>query len=246
MATELLLLYLDREHLGDTMFIKELASRLTRLGMEGPPRAVIHGSGPQTEQALETEGLFLERSKGVFPVSSPREQALVERSIRETNQRMVSLLTELHVASVGIQGVDRKLFQRSKEQLIQVHNPQWIEQLAQQYVTPVISTLGVDTSSGQIHELSAPLAVNAFARASSFDTVTVVCFTTGKGLGIQRNGEWQSQMPVEELTSEDPIVDLEAVKQLAAQDVPVLLTSGRGLSAEHGLRGTRVVLSSNK
>jgi acetylglutamate kinase len=241
MDERLLLLYLDREHVGDSRFVKELSARLTRLGSGGPYRIVVHESGPQTEQALEGRGLFVERSNGVFNISSAEEQAIVERSIRQTNRRVVALLTEHQVASVSVQGADKGLFSWSPGDGLQVGPVNWIHDLFGKYVTPVVSSLATDRPSGEVRELPGVLTVSALAEAFDDISPIVVYFTTDKGLGIRRDDQWLERIRVDELSPEDPIGHLPTVRRLVERNVPVLVTSGRGLKEDRGLRGTRVV-----
>ncbi len=243
MENRLLILYLDREHVGDSRFVKELSARLTRLGPEGPYRVVAHESGPQTEQALEGRGLFVERVNGVFDISSAREQEIVEQSIRETNRRIVSLFTEHQVASVSVQGAAKGLFSWSRENGLEVGDGTWIRELFEKYVTPVVSGLAVDGTSGGVRELPGVLTLSGLRAAFEDISPLVVYFTTDKGLGIRRGDTWLGTIGVDELTSEDPIGHLQTVRGLVEREIPVLVTSGRGLQEDRGLRGTRVVQS---
>lgn len=240
MDSRLLILYLDREHVGDSRFVKELSARLNRLGTSGPYRMVVHESGPQTEQALEGQGLFVDRDAGVFDISSAREQSIVERSIRQTNRRVVSLLTEHQVASVSVQGAAKGLFRWSHEGGLTVGSVGWIRKLLSQHVTPVVSSLAVDDASGGVRELPGALTVSALSRALEDISPIVVYFTTDKGLGIRRGEEWQPTIAAGDLTDDDPIGDLRTVRELARRKVPLVVTSGRGLKEDRGLRGTRV------
>lgn len=241
MDHRLLILYLDREHVGDSRFVKELSARLTRLGSSGPYRLVVHESGPQTEQALEGRGLFVDRANGVFDTSSAREQELVERSIRQTNRRVVSLLTDHQVASVAVQGAAKGLFTWTRDEGLQVGEVAWIRDLLSKYVTPVVSGLAVDQPSGEIRELPGVLTVSALTDAFEDISPIVVYFTTDKGLGIRREGEWLDIVGMDRLTEEDPIGHLPTLRGLVEREVPVLVTSGRGLKEDRGLRGTRIV-----
>ena len=243
MENRLLILYLDREHVGDSRFVKELSARLTRLGSEGPYRIVAHEGGPQTEQALEGRGLFVERANGVFDISSAREQEIVEQSIRQTNRRVVSLLTDHQVASVSVQGSAKGLFTWSHANGLRVGEVEWIGDLFTKYVTPVVSGLAVDEATGEIRELPGVLTVSALTAAFEDISPLVIYFTTDKGLGIRRGDRWQDTIGADQLTSEDPIGHLPTVRGLVDRGVPVLLTSGRGLKEDRGLRGTRVVRS---
>ena len=101
-AFKLRLIYLDRYHLGDPLFLRALAHRLGRAEAAGLGALLVHGSGDEAEQVLEAEGAAVVRRDGVLAGLSPEHALLVERAVRQTNKRVVSTLTEFGVAAVSV------------------------------------------------------------------------------------------------------------------------------------------------
>lgn len=104
------LLVLDPYHQDDFLFLRLLARRLAGPGSILRPLFLIHGSGERAERLLESAGQDAVRQDGVLRVNSTAEIRLVERGIRESNQRITAAMTEEGVAAVSIQGCDRRLF----------------------------------------------------------------------------------------------------------------------------------------
>ena len=125
----LYLLYLDRYHLGDEIFINNLAQRMHHAPAGDPLCLIVHGSGEKVERTLESQGFFPERTGGVLDVTEPEQIRLVERAVRETNQKLVATLTDEVVPAVGIQGVDRNLL-RLEEGTVTARKVGWLEALA--------------------------------------------------------------------------------------------------------------------
>ncbi len=151
------ILYLDDRHLEDLLLVQRLARVLKQLPA---PMVLVHGSGGRAEQLLEAEGYVPERRNGVLVARSDHEQTLIERGIRETNQRLVAGLNELLVPAVGIQGSDRGLLRRTATGTLQVGRTAWLVQLLRQGVWPVVSTL-VATETEQIVEAPAAEVLEA-------------------------------------------------------------------------------------
>ncbi|RMH60596.1 MAG: acetylglutamate kinase, partial [Bacteroidetes bacterium] len=141
-------LYLDAYHLGDPLFLQGLARWVAQAGPQRPPLWLVHGSGERAERLLEAQGLFPERSGGVWAVTRPEERALVERALRETNRTIVATLTDAVVPAVGIHGVDRNLMRRQADGTVVIGRIGWVRELARQRVVPVLSTLVTDAASG--------------------------------------------------------------------------------------------------
>ncbi|PSQ92766.1 MAG: acetylglutamate kinase, partial [Bacteroidetes bacterium QH_2_63_10] len=152
---------LDRHHLGDDLFLKSLAQHVADAGTDGPTCLLVHGSGEKVERTLEAKGYFPDRTGGVLDVESEDQRRLVERAVREVNQEIVAALTDEVVSAVGIQGVDRGLFQKEADGSLRAANAGWVSALLKQRVLPVVSALVEDPDSGAVHEVSAVEAVQA-------------------------------------------------------------------------------------
>ena len=233
---------LDRHHLGDDLFLKSLAQHVAEAGAEeGPTCLLVHGSGEKVERTLEAQGYFPDRTDGVLDVESEEQRRLVERAVREVNQEIVATLTDEVVSAVGIQGVDRGLFQRASDEPLQASNAGWVSALLKQHVVPVVSALAEDPDSGDVREVSAVEAVRALGRAldASFDPVACV-LTTGEAPGLPDGaGEIEETVGMDAVT-EEHVPDPSAVRRLSEAEIPVLVTSLQGLFAREEAEGTRV------
>lgn len=239
MSSPILLFLLDAERVGSTMFLKDLAERLTGLGPAGPARICLHGSGPQTEQMLEGTGLFPDRKDGVVVVSSDRERELVHRSIREINQRLVALFTHQQIAAVSAHGDDRGLLEHTGADELRVGPTGWITDLARKGVTPVVSSLARTEGRTAGREIGLARSASALVESVEED-LRVVVFTEESGYGVRRDGTWQDRAVFSEVDEDEirPVYPL--ARRLIQAGLPVWVTSPRGLAAEGGMRATRI------
>lgn len=237
----LYLVYLDRHHLGDDLFLKSLAQHFANAGTDAPTCLLVHGSGEKVERTLEARGYFPDRTDGVLDVETEDQRRLVERAVREVNQEIVATLTDEVVSTVGIQGVDRGLFQATDEGPLQAANVGWVSALLKQHVVPVVSALVEATDTGIVHEVGTENAVRALAEAleDSFDPVACV-LTTADVAGVPEEGGGV-QADVESTTLEERSVpEPAAVRRLVEAEVPVLVTSLQGLFGGSTPTGTRI------
>jgi acetylglutamate kinase len=242
----LYLLYLDRYHLGDPLFVKNLAKHI----QQGPMREclIVHGSGEKVERTFEAQGLFPERTRGVLNVETAEQKRLVERAVREANHEIVGSLTDEVISTVGIQGTDRGLLRLSMdaENKGQGEGAQgdgaptgpsadldvltgkvgWLEALLKQQVIAVVSALAQSESG--VHELWTADAATALAEALSgaFD-VTAVMLTTGDRPGVTDATGTREEASVEAARSQ--IAEPEAAKRLMDAGISVIVTSPKGL-----------------
>ncbi|MEF8815866.1 amino acid kinase family protein [Salinibacter sp.] len=236
----LYLLYLDRHHLGDELFLKSLAQHFSNAGPEAPPCVLVHGSGEKVERTLEAQGYFPERTDGVLDVETEDQRRLVERAVREVNQEIVAALTDEVVSTVGIQGVDRGLFQGGGDAPLRAENVGWLSALLKQHVLPVVSAL-VETPDADVREVGTEEALGALAEAlgDSFEPVACV-LTTADAAGLPDEGEGvRAEVDIGGV-DEEPVPEPAAVRRLAAADVPVLITNLQGLLRGASPTGTRV------
>jgi len=234
----LYLVYLDRHHLGDSLFLKSLAQHFAEGASGEPPCVLVHGSGEKVERTLEAKGHFPERTDGVLNVGTEEQRRLVERAVRETNQEIVAALTDEVVSTVGIQGVDRNLLQRDEEGRLTAPNVGWMTALLKQRVLPVVSALVDDEDATR--EVPAADAIVALARAfsASFDPVACALTTTDQP-GLMAADGIQAQAGIEEVTDTD-VPEPEAVRRLYEAEVPVLLTNLQGLLGGEEPEGTQL------
>ncbi len=237
----LYLVYLDRHHLGDSLFLKSLAQHFAEGGSGEPPCILVHGSGEKVERTLESQGYFPERVDGVLDVETEEQRQLVERAVRETNQEIVAALTDEVVSTVGIQGVDRNLLERGEEGTVQATNVGWVTALIRQRVLPVVSALIEE--NGITREVGAADALVALARAfeASFDPVACALTTTDQA-GLMDVSGIREQATVDAVT-DDEVPDPATVRRLHNAGVPVLLTNLQGLLGGDEPEGTKLTAS---
>jgi acetylglutamate kinase len=236
---DLYVVYLDRPHLGDELFLKSLAQHFANGKSGEPPCLLVHGSGEKVERTLESKGYFPERTDGVLDIEGEEQRRLVERAVRETNQEIVAALTDEVVSTVGIQGVDRNLLGVGEEGGITATNVGWLAALIKQRVVPVVSAL-VEREDGAVEEVwAADVAVAlAQALAASFDPVVTI-LTTADGPGLREHGSMREEVQLDGI-AEDDVADLSAVERVQAAGLPVLLTDAQGLLSGDEPRGTRL------
>lgn len=224
------LIYMDRYHMGDPLFVKELAERLAGPPGEVPRCLLLHGSGEKVERTLEAEGLFPERVDGVLQVEDPAQQRLVERAAREANQELVGTLTDEVVSAVGAQGTSRNLLRFTEAGTVEVGRAAWVEDLIKLRVVPVVSALA-KTAGGGTREAPPAAAACALAEALGGLDVTVVFFTQNARPGLTGDGA-DMLGSVEAAALEAHAAALpepEAARRVAERGLPVLFTSVAGL-----------------
>lgn len=229
------ILYIDRYHLDDTLFLQALARTLARGVESGLAFVLVHGAGELAERRLEGEGYDVRRAEGVLDVRSTHEVEIVERAVRESNQRIATLLTDSAVHAIGVQGVDKGLIQLREDGQVYASNVEWLRELAGKRVVPVVSALVRDMSS--ITRQADPAAVAAsLAETFGAEQSTVIFFSKG-GRPIGQGGE----VPMAELPGEDLLPEPGAIRFVAGRGVPAKISSVNGLLAENGVAGTLVM-----
>lgn len=237
----LYLVYLDRHHLGDDLFLKSLAQHFASAGTDGPSCLLVHGSGEKVERTLEAQGVFPDRTDGVLDVESEDQRRLVERAVREVNQDIVAALTDEVVSTVGIQGVDRGLFQKEADEPLQAANVGWVSALLKQHIVPVVSALVETPDTGAVHEVPTVEAVLALGRAleASFEPVACV-LTTGDRPGVSDEGGNVAETVGPDAVTDEHVSEPSAVRRLADTAMPVLVTNLEGLLGGADPTGTRI------
>jgi len=235
----LYLVYLDRHHLGDSLFLKSLAQHFAAGTSGEPPCLLVHGSGEKVERTLEAQGYFPERSDGVLEVEGEEQRQLVERAVRETNQEIVAALTDEVVSTVGVQGVDRGLLGPGPDGTVRAQKAGWITALLKQRVLPVVSAL-VNREDGRPEEVWAVEALLALARAlnEDFDPVACALTTTDRPGLMDATGE-KDEAALDAVSDAD-VPFPAAVRRLHEAGVPVLLTNLQGLLGTDEPTGTRL------
>jgi acetylglutamate kinase len=234
----LYVVYLDRHHLGDELFLKSLAQHFAE-GASGEPACIlVHGSGEKVERTLESKGYFPERTDGVLDIETDEQRRLVERAVRETNQELVAALTDEVVSAVGIQGVDRNLLGLDEEGRITASNVGWLAALLKQRVVPVVSAL-VESDEAGPHEVWAADVVVALAKALSSSFDPVACgFTTADRPGLRDATGMKEEVGEDELDEIDELPEPDALRRMHRAGLQVLMTNVQGLLGGDEPQGT--------
>ena len=160
-----LLVFLDRYHLGDPLFLSSFARDVkAHVG----PLILVHGSGEEAERVLEARGFLTKEER-----SGPVARQLVERAIRDLNRRIVHELNDAAVPAVGVFGVDRALLQRSGRGDIEAGKVDWLVALARQGGIPVLGGL-VRMSANEFTEADPAQVLVALSQAVEAVVTTVV------------------------------------------------------------------------
>ena len=237
------LLYLDRYHLDDVLFVQALARSLTGAGQAAPPCVIVHGGGERAERMLEGGGIFLERKEGVLQGTSPGEVALLERALRETSQKLVAALTDAMVYAVGVQGADRSLLRPAPDGeaggRLATGKTGWIRELAAKRALPAVVATVLDPEQGHLQEVSTAEAAIALGQAFGEEGgVEIVFFTKTNRPGLLREEAVLPEIALNELPDESVLPEPDALRKVAKAGLPVRITSaGAFLTGE----GTRVV-----
>ncbi len=241
MAGETLyILYLDDYHGGDVLFMQGLSRALARKAWKPAP-VIVHGSGEHAERLMESHGIFRERSNGVLAIESAREHALVERALRGLNQKVVALLTDAVVSSVGVIGAQRNVF-LMREGRIHAPGAAWVKTICDRGVVPVVAANARDEESGATGELDLTAAVIAFAREATdaISAVDVVFFTKTNLPGLMREGAPRATVSLDDPAVGEVVPDFRAVQRVVTAGLPVLLTNSNRLSDPEGPAGSRL------
>lgn len=235
------LLYLDRYHLGDPLFLQSLARALAGAGPGQPGTVLVHGSGEEAERLLEAEGLFLEREDGILQVSSAGEAALVQRAVRQLNRTLVALFTDAAVATVGLMGTDRRLLEVQPDGALTVHGAGWLKGLLDRRVVPIVGALAREAGQGRIGEVATDAAVAAIGQAMGPEDVRVVVFTRSNLPGIMEGRATVPEVSIEDVQDDRIVPEPDAVRRVLSAGLSVLLTNTARLVGASGAAGTRVV-----
>jgi acetylglutamate kinase len=153
-------LYLDRYHLGDPLFLNGLARALaTALA----PTILVHGAAEDGERALEARGRFPRWEGDVLEVADAEEAAIVERTARDLNRRIAHALNEAGVAAVRADGASRGLLAMDPEGEVRAGATAWLADLLRQGIVPVVAALVPEGET--VREVSGGAVTGALAQA---------------------------------------------------------------------------------
>ena len=155
-------LYLDRYHLGDPLFLNGFARDVLAFP---EPLVIVHGSGEAAERALEAQGRIAEWKDGVLAVETDADRALVERAGRDLNRQIVHTLNDAGVAAVRLDAGSRGLL-KATEKGVEAKKIDWLRTLVAQGAVPVILAV-LDAEGGPAREMNGGAVAGEIAASLS-------------------------------------------------------------------------------
>ena len=216
LQTETMILYIDRYHLSDVLFLRAVAQSLgMRAGKD--PFIIVHGSGEEVERKFEAEALFPDRTGGILRPRGPLEVQLFERGMRDTARKLVGLLTDSIVPSVAVAGQDRGLMSRDDGGQLRVNAAGWFSELLDQGVVPVVSAMAAGDTPADLAEIQPALILGSMVQAFSVDGVA---FFSTQGVRVQ-DGPVERSAKLDDVREEVP--EAEVAEGLIGSGVVVRL-----------------------
>ncbi|MEP0546116.1 MAG: acetylglutamate kinase [Rhodothermales bacterium] len=218
-------LYLDRYHLGDPLFLTGFARDVQHLGA---PCVLVHGAGEAAERALEAQGRFPTFDGGVLRVESTEDRRIVARAARELNRQIVHTLNEAGVAAVGIEASGRGLLQRAEGGIL-AKKVTWLRDLVAQGAVPVVTAL-LPGPSGEAEEVNGGAVAGALALALTDSGMPAVAtFLTKNGQNGLYSGDRRIDEAAMDAVTEGVVPEPEALRDGHAAGAEVTITSRSGL-----------------
>ena len=229
-------LYLDRYHLGDPLFLTGFARDV--LAFE-EPLALVHGSGEAAERMLEAQGRIPAYEGGVIAVETDEDRALVERAARDLNRTIVHTLNDAGVAAVGFEAGSRGLV-KATESGLEANNVGWFGELLARRAVPIVAAM-VPGAAGSLREVNGGALAGVLAGAldRTVGEVSVV-FLSQKGSGIPETAVSGEGGPAFEDLPEGILPEPDAVRAALRAGADVRLVERAALRGGR-LGGVRLV-----
>ncbi len=227
-------LYLDRYHLGDPLFLNRLARDLAAFQQ---PILLVHGPGEDAERALEAEGRLPEWRGSVLAVGTPEEAETVGRAARGLNRRIAHALNEAGVAAVRLDGGSRGLLRAGAGGSVEEGEAGWLSPLVRQGAVPVVAALVPDPAGVHQVDAGAVVAVLAGALGEEGGAPATAVFLK-RGGELERDGERLREAALEDVPQEalpEPVT----VRAALDRGARAVLSTVSGLRPE-GVVGTRI------
>lgn len=235
----MLLVLLDPYHLGDPLFVPQLA-RDVAARKEG--LVFVHGSGEAGERALEARGVSPEARDGVWATASADEAADVERAARDLNRRLVHELNEAGVPAVRVMAADRGLLVQDGAGPgggLRAGRTAWLQTLVGQGGVAVVAAFVTGDAPGPLVEVDAAAATAVLAEALGAEAVAVL--VTGRAAGLSGPDGVRDSASLADVAPGGTIPQLALVQRLvAASRVPVVATAAGLLRTPGTPSGTRL------
>ena len=218
-------LYLDRYHLGDPLFLTGFARDVQHLGGSC---LLVHGAGEAAERALEAQGRFPTFEGGVLAVESAEDLRVVARAARELNRQIVHTLNDAGVASVGLEASGRGLLERA-DGGIRAKKVTWLRDLVAQGAVPVVMAL-LPGPGGEAEEVSGGAVAGALALAlAESGTPAAAAFLTKNGQNGLHSADQRVEEAAMEAVAEGVMPEPEALRDAHGTGADVIITSRSGL-----------------
>lgn len=230
-----LVLYLDRYHLGDPLFLTGFACDVLDLRA---PCLIVHGAGEAAERALEAQGRIPAYEGGVIAVETDADRALVARAARDLNRRIAHTLNDAGVAAVRLEASGRGLI-RAVGDRIEAGKVGWLREIVAQGAVPVVAAL-VGDPAGEAREVNGGAVAGVLARvlADAGGEARVIFLTRNGQNGLVEGDSMQVETGPEAV-SERVVEEPEAVRAALAAGADVLVTGRSGLR-QRPVEGTRI------
>lgn len=237
MKSQPIVLYIDRFHLDDRLFVDGLARHIASLALEHPPLILIHGGGSAVEEVLERTGSVPVVEEGIARVETPLEIAVAERAVRHQNQRLAAAMNNAGVSALPVQGADKGFATITPAGEPVLGATTWLESIIATGVVAIVSCLA-RKADGTVREV--PPHRIARHIANRFQAAAILFFTRNNRCGVFFDGASVSEISVEEIPA-DVFAERAMLEVARGVSPPLFLTNIRGLGPEGQIQGTRVV-----
>ena len=219
------------------------------MGLVGMQPVVVHGGGPQIDDAMKTSGLRPSFIQGLR-VTDADTMRIVERVlVGEINQGIVALIGRLGGAAIGLSGKDGGLIRARKAppktgadgQLLDLGlvgevtgvDPRPIRTLQAAGYIPVVAPTAGD-ASGATYNINADLVAGEVAAALTAEKLVLLTDTDGI---LDRNGALLSTLTLQEI--EQLKADGTITKGMLPKVAACLTALRAGVRKTHIINGTR-------
>ncbi|NWK83434.1 acetylglutamate kinase [Staphylococcus sp. GSSP0090] len=134
---------------------------IAQLKQQGMRPIIVHGGGPFITEALEQQGVASLFEDGLRVTTDEVLSITSQMLIGKVNPQLVSKMNDANVSSIGLNGLDAKLF--DVKPLIEKYgyvgepidiNTTVIENLTEQYI-PIIASIGKHQASQHLYNINA-------------------------------------------------------------------------------------------
>jgi acetylglutamate kinase len=219
------------------------------MGLVGMQPVVVHGGGPQIDEAMKTSGLTPSFIQGLR-VTDAETMRIVERVlVGEINQGIVALIGRLGGAAIGLSGKDGGLIRARKAppkkgadgQLLDLGlvgevtgvDPRPIRTLQAAGYIPVVAPTAGD-ASGATYNINADLVAGEVAAALTAEKLVLLTDTDGI---LDRQGALLSTLTLQEI--EQLKADGTITKGMLPKVAACLTALRAGVRKTHIINGTR-------